>query len=288
MGRRRRPGRSRRSLTIVLLVLASITIITLDYRGGGSGAISALRRAAHDTFSPIQRGVDAIVRPIGSFLAGAVHYGSVEEQNAKLRAQNSRLEQQSLQGRALREKLQALEQLEHLPWANGIPEVTAEVVGLNSSNFAATIRLDVGSTNGVETGMPVSGGAGLVGQVVDVWSSGCTVRLITDPRSAVSVRFGSTTTPGYALALGAGAGRAMPLNYVVPGTSLQRGELLVTSGLQNAEFPPDIPVAKVATFSSTPSSTQEFVNAQPIADIPALQYVDVLQWQPTQPAPSGQ
>lgn len=280
MGKRRRPGRSRRSLTIVLLVLASITIITLDYRGGGSGAISALKRAAHDTFSPIQRGVDAIVRPIGSFLAGAVHYGSVQDQNAKLRAEIGRLQQQVLEGRAMREQLQTLEQLEHLPWANGIPEVTAEVVGLNSSNFAATLRLDVGSTSGIENGMPVSGGAGLVGQVVDVWSSGCTVRLITDPRSAVSVRFGTAAPPGYALTLGAGAGKTMPVNYVTPGTALQSGELLTTSGLQNAEFPPDIPVAKIVSFSSSPSSTQEVVSAQPVADLPALQYVDVMLWQP--------
>jgi len=271
----------------VLLVLASITIITLDYRGGGSGAISALKRAAHDTFSPIQRGVDAIVRPIGGFLAGAVHYGSVEDQNAKLRAEIGRLQQQVLQGRSMRQQLQTLEQLEHLPWANGISTVTAEVVGLNSSDFAATIQLDVGSTSGIEKGMPVSGGAGLVGQVVEVWSSGCTVRLITDPRSAVSVRFGATSQPGYALALGAGAGRALPVNYVNPGTTLQNGELLLTSGLQNAEFPPDIPVGRIVSFSSTPSSTQEAVSAEPVADLPALQYVDVMLWQPTLPSQPG-
>jgi len=278
VARRRRPGRSRRSVTFALLVLASITIITLDYRGGGHGAISALKDAAHDTFSPVQRGVDAAVRPISSFFAGAVHYGAVEQQNAKLQAEMGRLEQQVLEGRATRQQLEQLEQLEHLPWTDGIQTVTGQVVGLNTSNFEATIGLDVGTSSGVDVGMPVVGGAGLVGKVIEAWSSGSTVRLITDPRFSVSVRFGSPA--GYALVAGDGVGRALNVQYIVPGTALHRGETFLTSGLQNASFPPDIPVAKVTSFSSTPSSTQETVSAQPFADPTGLQYVDVLLWYP--------
>ena len=76
----------------------------------------------------------------------------------------------------------------------------------------------------------------------------------------------------------------MPVNYVVPGTALQKGELLTTSGLQGAKYPPDIPVARIAsTPVSTPSSTQEVVSAVPIADLAAIQYVDVMLWQPSQP-----
>ena len=280
MGRRRRPGRSRRSLTIGFLVLASITIITLDYRGGGHGAISALKRAAHDTFTPIQSGVDAVVRPIGSFLAGAIHYGAVENQNAKLRAEIVRLEQQGLQGRATRQALQSLEQLEHLPWANGIQTVTGQVVGFNTSDFAATVRLNVGTSSGVEVGMPVSGGSGLVGQVMEAWKSGSTVELITDPQSQVGVRVGSPAVD--ALLLGGGVGRALTAEDINPGTPLQTGEILFTSGLQNAKFPKDLPVARITSFSSTPSSTQEAVSAKPVADLPALQYVDVMLWQPGQ------
>jgi hypothetical protein len=40
-------------------------------------------------------------------------------------------------------------------------------------------------------------------------------------------------------------------------------------------------VATVTTFSSTPSSTEESVAAAPVVDLPALQYVDVLLWEPS-------
>jgi rod shape-determining protein MreC len=285
VARSRRSRRSRRPrLTIFLLVLASITIITLDYRGAAHGLISGMKRVAQDAFSPVQNAVDGMVRPAGSFLAGALHAGAIEQQNAKLRAQNGRLRRQALAAGGAAQTLRTLEQLQQLPWGAAIPNeasiptIAAEVVALNRSDFAATVQLNVGRDRGVDVGMPVVGGAGLVGRVIDSWSTGCTVRLVTDASSSVGVRFGQP--PGYALLSGAGEGRALLVHYIVPGTLLQRGEVLTTSGLQGALFPPGIPVATVSTFTSTPSSTEVSVTAAPVVDMPALQYVDVMLWEP--------
>jgi rod shape-determining protein MreC len=254
--RTRRARRARRGTTIALLVVASIAIITLDYRGQAHGVISGAKRGAHDALAPVQRGVDALVRPVGSFLSGAVHGGDLEAQNAKLRREVGDLQRQTLITQSTRNSLRA---------------------ALSPSDFAATVQLDKGSTNGVTVGMPVVGGAGLVGQVIEVWSSGCTVRLVTDVASSVGVRFG--TGGNLALVQGAGGGRNLAVNLIAPGTTLHRGEVFTTSGLQNAQFPPDIPVAAITSFSSTPSATQETVSARPLADLSVLQYVDVLLWQ---------
>ncbi len=264
-------------MTIGLLVLASIVIITLDYRGQAHGVISGAKRGAHDALAPVQHGVDALVRPIGSFLAGAVHGGDLQAQNAKLRREIGALQRETLVTQSTRNSLRALQRLDQLPWVGGIPTVTAQVSALSPSNFAATVQLDKGSKSGVAIGMPVVGGAGLVGQVIDVWSSGCTVRLVTDAASSVGVRFGSAGN--LALVQGSGAGNSLAVNLIAPGAALHRGEILTTSGLQHAEFPADIPVAAVTSFSSTPSATQESVSARPLADLGSLQYVDVLLWQ---------
>ncbi len=274
--RTRRARRVRRGLTIGLLVVASIAIITLDYRGQAHGVISGVKRDAHNAFAPIQRGVDAVAHPVGSFLSGAVHGGDLEAQNAKLRREIGALEQQTLMTQATRNQLRALQRLDQLPWLGGIPTVTAQVTALNSSDFAATVQLDKGSTNGVALDMPVVGGAGLVGQVIEVWSSGCTVRLVTDVDSSIGVRFGSGGN--LALVEGSGLGRPLAVNLVAPGTALHRGEILTTSGLQHAQYPADIPVARITSDSSTPSATQESVSAQPVANLSDLEYVDVLQW----------
>jgi rod shape-determining protein MreC len=265
-------------LTIVLLVLASITIITLDYRGDAHGAIGSLKNAASDAFSPVQRAVHDVTHPIGSWFAGAVNGGELEQENAKLRYQLGLAEQQLLAQQAMRNALKAEDALTQLTWTKDIPTVTAQVTALNPSNFAATVELDVGSDKGVAVGMPVVGGAGLVGQVSATSRSSCTVLLITDVSSAVGVRFGpSSTTLG--LATGRGIGKSLAVSYVTPGTVLHKGEVLTTSGLQNGLYPPLIPVARITSFS-TPSSSQENVTAAPVADLAQLNYVDVLVWPP--------
>jgi rod shape-determining protein MreC len=280
VARTRRARRNRNvRVTLLLLVLASISIITLDYRGHANGLTSGLRRVANDAFTPIQRSVDAVTHPIGSFLAGAVNAGSIQQQNARLRAELGLLQRQGLSRQDQAAQLRALQQLLHLPFAGTIPTVTASVIGLNTSDFASTITLDVGRGRGVAVGMPVVGGAGLVGQVIDAWSTGCTVRLVTDVRSAVGARYGPTG--GLALVQGAGSDQPLDVLYIAPGTQLQRGEVLTTSGLQQAQFPPGIPVATISSFTASASSTQESVTAKPVVDLDELQYVDVLLWQPT-------
>jgi rod shape-determining protein MreC len=278
--RRRRPTGSRRPrwVTFAVLLLASVTIITLGYRGGLQGTISSVRQGAHDLFDPVQRATDGVLRPVASFVAGAAGAGSIEEQNARLRQQLQRLQGNQAANEALRSQLRSLEALQHLTFTPGIPTVAAQVVALSSSNFSSTVTLDKGASDGVGVGMPVVGGAGLVGKVIQVWSTGSTVELLTDGRAVLSVRYG----PGDDLAAVVGRGQGAPLevDYIVPGTPIGRGTPLTTAGLDGDAYPPGIPVATVESVSSSPSATAESVTAKPLADLGGLEFVDVLQWEP--------
>ncbi len=191
------------------------------------------------------------------------------------------MQRQTLAEQATQNALQALDALNHLTWTPGIPTVTAQVIDLNPSNFAATVELNVGTANGVAPGMPVVGGAGLVGHVTATASTTCTVLLITDAGadSPVGVRFGPASAD-VGLTQGAGIGKPLTVTDITPGAPLHKGEVLTTSGLQNAAYPALIPVARITGFSSTPSATEESVTAVPVADLSQLEYVDVLQWPP--------
>jgi len=283
---RRRPSRRLRRprWTIAVLVLASITIITLDYRGSLHGGINGLRRGAHDVFSPIQSGVDSVFRPIGSFFAGAVHYQDVQTENAKLRAQLGRDQREMLARQSQLNELAQLIKLDKLSNALAIPPVTAQVTAQSTSDFSNTVDLDKGSADGVGKGMPVVGGAGLVGTVIEVWKHGCTVQLINDTSSAVSVRYGREGAT--AIVSGQGDDVALDVDYVPLGQKLPKGTLFTTSGLQHDLFPPSIPVAVVESSSASSSAAFETVTARPLADLDNLEFVDVLQWYPP-PVPAG-
>ena len=275
------PRRSRRPRTTLLLfVLAAVTIITLDARGGFHVVTSGVRSAAADAFSPIRSGVNAVVEPIGSFLAGSVHYGAVREQNQKLQAEIDQLKSQRAASADQVESLRQLSSLLDLPFLDNLQAVPAEVTDFSPSDFAATIDIDVGRSDGVQLSMPVVGLGGLVGQVVKVSHHTATVRLITDGQSAVGTRYGPA--PGSLAVLnGAGPGKPLSADLVPSNTVLTNGEVFVTSGLQGALFPAGIPVARVVSSHAGDTASQESVSLQPEADLAHLRYVSVILWGPT-------
>ena len=78
----RRPARSR--FTLLLLVLTSITLLTLDYRGTGSGVVEAVKDGARDVFAPVQDVSDKVFSPVGNFVGGVLHYGDLKSENQRL------------------------------------------------------------------------------------------------------------------------------------------------------------------------------------------------------------
>src|SRR5271165_3366372 len=152
------PRRSRRPrTTLILLVLASLTIITVDARGGLHVVTSGVRSLAADAFSPVRSGVNAVVEPIGSFLAGSVHYGAVREQNQKLQAEIDQLRMAQTAEAQQAQSLKQLSALLNLPYLGNLQAVPAEVTDFGSSDFAATVDIDVGRSDGVQLDMPVVG-----------------------------------------------------------------------------------------------------------------------------------
>jgi len=266
---------SRTRYVLLVLVLTAATIMTLAYRGHANAVIDKAKSGARDAFAPVGRVVADAFRPVGNFFRGAVDYGSVKAENARLRKQLGDLRRQHLEQADQRRQLADLLRLQGLPFAEAIPKVTAEVVYLSTSNFQLTVEIDRGSAAGLRAGMPAVAGAGLIGRVVQVARDRSTVLLLTDPSSSVGVRAPNGVV---AVATGQGANRVLRVDYLAPGTPLQKGDVFVTSGTEGSIYPPGIPVGDVATAVQRPDSLQEDVTLSPLVDFSQLQYVDVLKW----------
>jgi rod shape-determining protein MreC len=158
--------------------------------------------------------------------------------------------------------------------------VPAEVTNYGTSDFAATVDISVGRDDGVQLNMPVVGMGGLIGQVVQANHSTSTVRLITDGQSQVGVRYGPGAN-SLAVISGHGPGKPLSASLVPPNTPLAVGQTFITSGLPNAEFPGDIPVATVVSTSNGATASQESVVLEPRADLSHLRYVSVLLYGPS-------
>jgi rod shape-determining protein MreC len=79
---------------------------------------------------------------------------------------------------------------------------------------------------------------------------------------------------------GAGFGRLPTVGFVNLDFQVNEGDPVVTSGIRESLFPPDIPVGRVADVKRTPGSLQLDVRVEPAADLNRLQFVAVLRYLP--------
>jgi rod shape-determining protein MreC len=267
-------------LTVIVLVVVSLSLISLDLNGRTHSLTSGVKSVANDVYSPLRQGVEDIIRPIGSFFAGAFNYGAVQSENEQLQREIGQLRATQAERGFDENQLRLLTKLENLPFLKSLPTVTAQMVDQYSSNFTATITLDKGRADGVDVGYPVVGAGGLVGQVIQAFHHTSVVRLVTDGQSKVGVVFGPDNKYT-AIVDGQGPRNDLTADLVPPGTPLRKGQLMFTSGLQAAAFPPGIPVATVSTFHTPSGASQISITVEPSANLSQLAYVDVVQWVPS-------
>jgi rod shape-determining protein MreC len=265
-------------LTVVVLVVLSLSIISLDLNGRTHGVTSGIKSVANSVYSPLRGAVNDVLNPIGDFFAGAVHYGALQSENQKLQAAVGNLRQAQAESTYEKTQLRKVMALQDLPFLDSLTHVTAQTQEINTSNFTMTITIDKGRADGVEAGMPVVGAGGLVGQVIQSFHHTAVVQLITDGQSKVGVTFGQSELTG--TIDGQGPDSSMTADFIAPHTALTKGEKMFTSSLDGAAFPPGIPVARVTSFHTSAGASQEAVSVAPIANLSQLAYVDVVVWEP--------
>lgn len=274
----RRSSRTRN--VIAVLVLAALTLVTIDARSQGSGVLSDARNKVSDVFGPLQRATHAALRPIGDFLTGVVDYGSLRHENEILRRQAAQAATQEAQAAA--EQAQAEEVLrdQHLPFVGAIPTVTAQIIDTGASNFNNSVTIDKGTADGLVAGQPVVAAGGLVGTVQTAARHVSTVQLITDPSFVVGV-----SLQGGNVGAATGTGRHQPLRITVDTPKLaapneKMGDVLSTAGLSMEKFPKGIPVGKVTKVTRIPGAIEPEIEVTPFVDPTRIAYLVVLLWSP--------
>ena len=108
-------------LTLVILLLASITVITVAYKGEARHAIVSVRNGAADAVAPVQRGIAAVLHPIGNLFAGMTGYGGALGENQRLQLEVGQLHRQLLEAGQAQQQLDQLRSEQDIPFANGFP-----------------------------------------------------------------------------------------------------------------------------------------------------------------------
>lgn len=221
------PVPTQRALLAVLLVI-SIASATVYSREGEDGVLHSLQAGVQSLAAPFKfagAGMSAAGESAGDALddltADEATLTQLRVQNAELRALVSETEE-------YRQEVERLEELLDLKETYGIQGVTGNVIGRSSDAWNQTVTLDVGTDDGVESGLTVTGATGVIGQVVQTSSSSCVVRLLTDPQSGAAALIQSSRAEG--IVRGSLDG-LLYLENVDADTQVSVGDVVLTSGM---------------------------------------------------------
>lgn len=266
--------RARRArIVLVVLLMASVTIITIDFRTEGDGPLDKAGGVLVSVLGPVQRGLGTIFRPVGNFLAGFSkvddlqnRINELERANADLISEREQIADISRENASLRKLLALRDRL-------GLKTTAAQVIGVGPSNFERSIFIDQGKAQGVKVDMPVIAGDGLAGRVIKVTANTAEVLLIIDRNSAVAARVDRSGETGVLRGEGTSDLR---LELLDPKADVTTGDRILTSGYDKGLFPSGIPIGSVVEAPKAGARLTRVVTVQPIVDFSALDHVLVV------------
>jgi rod shape-determining protein MreC len=243
------------------VVLASITLLIVDYRGS---RLDSLRSTLAFAIYPLQSLASLPADTYHSISDTVISYVDLQKENQRLKESQLVNDAKLLKLAALEKENTRLRLLLENSFQLGEQVLVAELLSVKLEPYEHTVLVNKGSRFGVHPKQPVLDANGIVGQVVRTTTNSSEVMLITDPDHAIPVevnRNGLRT-----IAFGTGQANRLHLPFLANNADVVPGDLLVTSGLGGG-FPAGYPVAVVDKFEARPDKSFANIYATPKAQL---------------------
>ena len=266
-------GGNRSRLLLVLLLVSSLFLITLDLRG--VNLASGIRSGVSTVISPVENLFTKVFSPVGNFASDVRNFGQSKKQITELNKQIDLLKAKQVLDEDMVSQLNQLRNVLDLAGSGGYQVVAARVINRGSTEtFKETLTIDVGSRSGITKNMTVISESGLVGVVKSVTSNSSIVLLMSDPTFKVGVRIAGTQSIGVV----SGQGGSTYLLQLLDATGeIKEGDALVARGSAgDRPFVPGVPVGIVTTVSSNASSITQNADVESSANLEKISVVAVV------------
>ncbi len=266
-------GGNRSRLLLVLLLVSSLFLITLDLRG--VNLASGIRGTVASVFSPVEKLFSKLFSPIGNFAGDLRNLGQSNEKIDDLTKEIDQLKSKEILDEDTIGQLSQLRNVLDLAARGNYKVVAAKVINRGSSaTFKETITIDIGSSSGISKNMTVISDGGLVGVVKSVSSSSSTVLLMSDPTFKIGVRIAGTQSIGV---LSGQGGNTYLLQLLDATGEIKVGDKLVARGSEGGRpFVPGVPVGSVIEVQSNASSITQNADVEASANLNRIGIVAVV------------
>ena len=277
--KRKRNRNNKLPARFTLLIMTGVCFLTiflsltLNISGG------PLQDAAGYVFVPMQKGINNLGNSISDKITEFRTLGKIKSENKKLKKQVEELTTQLTTNKLEQYELNNYRELFDLDAKYPTYQKhAARVIEQDSGNWFSTFTIDKGKKDGVDVGMNVLAGSGLVGIVTDAGNNYAKIRCIIDDSSKVSCMV-STTEDNLTVS---GNIKTMNENKVITFTELkdddgkvQVGDPVVTSYVSD-RYQQGILVGYVTSVENNSNNLTKSGTITPVVDFEHIENVMVI------------
>ena len=266
-------GDNRGRLLLIVLIVTSLFLITLDLRG--VKVIDGIRTGTQTAITPVEKAGSWVVSPFRNFLSDVTHLGRTRNQIEKLKADNDALRLALLNRKVADAELKQLKGVLNLAGTGGFKVVSAKVISQGAStSFSQTITIDAGSRSGIHTNMTVISGFGLVGVVKIAYEDSSLVELASDPGFRIGARIAGTQQIGILSGQGTRKGVLQLLDNT---ENVKIGDAILARGSSNGRpFVPGVPIGEVTAVDNSAGAVTQTADVKFYTNFSTLGVVSVV------------
>ena len=217
-----------RTIVLVVLLVVSLGLAGVYTQEGQEGPLHSVQTKVMSVTGRIS-GVGAGLGTAASAANDAVDNVTANPETLSgLREQNEQLRQLLAETEEYRQEVDRLRDLLDMKQVSGVSGPIAHVIGRSTTAWDQSVTIDLGSADGVSSGMTIMGATGVIGQVSRAAEHTSTVRLLTDPNSGAAVMVQSTRANG--IVRGSLSG-LLYLEDIDEDKTPEVGDVILTSGL---------------------------------------------------------
>ena len=266
-------GQSRTRLLLVILIVTSLFLVTLDLRG--VQLLDNLKQGTQNVVSPFQRIANSALSPVKRFFSDASLLGRSGSQIEKLERENASLKLELLERADADVQLQQLKGILDLAGTAGYKIVNAKVISQGSyQSFAQTVMIGSGSSAGIAQNMTVLSEYGIAGIVKEVYPNSALIQLASDPAFRIGVRIVNSQQIGFLSGRGERSG---VLQLLDNSTDIKEGDVLMSRGsIANRPFVPGVPVGYITTVDNSAGTIAQSATVRYYTDFSKLSVLAVV------------
>lgn len=257
-------------IRLILAVIASITLILLD---GKTDSMSRARSVMETAVGGLYYLANSPRTVLDGVSDNLVDTNKLQIENKVLREQLREKNADLLLLDQLKVENQRLRLLLNSPLRTDEYKKIAEVLTAETDVYRQQVVINQGERDGAYVGQPVIDEKGVIGQIISVGENTSRVLLLTDVTHSIPVQV--LRNDVRVIASGTGHADELTLENVPRSADIEKGDLLVTSGL-GGRFVEGYPVAVVQSISRDGGNYFATIKAKPLASLDRLRYLLLL------------